>query len=327
MFQRGYRALVLWIIWSAAAIISYAGMYHDSDVFTFIENDPSRITWVILGLFLVGVLTSLALTIIVTLESVNVDKLEIIARRSGWLGIEHSNKRLSVAAFFDSLKTIVLNNGELFIESLVDVEFSVYRRTAHALEVIGNLLITLGLVGTVVGLTLTLTGLTGSLEALGQDQELLMRGLRQAMGGMGTAFYTTLLGSILGGVLLRVYAQINENGIDSLENVLTRICLVYCSADFKPTSERDARALNAEVEILSQKIQTLHDCLQQTRTLITDFGKELTALNSRDDEAEYLDNLLVKRKQYLDTLRDEFQLKRMNKGAWWRVFIKSFRKE
>lgn len=327
MFQRGYRALVLWIVWSAAAIISYAGMYHDSDVFTFIRNDPSRITWVILGLFIVGVLTSLVLTIIVTLESVSVDRLEIIAKRSGWLGIEHSNKKLSVAKFFESLKTIVLNNGELFIESLVDVEFAIYRRTAHSLEVIGNLLITLGLVGTVVGLTLTLTGLTGSLEALGQDQELLMRGLRQAMGGMGTAFYTTLLGSILGGVLLRVYAQINDNGIDSLENVLTRICLVYCSADFKPSTERDAHALNAEVDMLSKKIQYLQNCLQQTRTLITEFGKELSVLNSRDDEAKNLDNLLLKRKQYLDTLRDEFQLKRMNKGAWWRVFINSFRKD
>lgn len=327
MFQRGYRALVLWIIWSAAAIISYAGMYHDSDVFTFIRNDPSRITWVILGLFLVGVLTSLILTVVVTLEAVSIDKLEIIAKRSGWLGIEHSNKKLSVARFFDALKTIVLNNGELFIESLVEVEFAVYRRTAHSLEVIGNLLITLGLVGTVVGLTLTLTGLTGSLEALGQDQELLMRGLRRAMSGMGTAFYTTLLGSILGGVLLRVYAHINENGIDSLENILTRICLVYCSADFKPSAERDASALTAEVENLSHKIQYLHTCLEQTRSLINDFGKELSDFNRRDDEANNLDNLLHKRKQYLDTLRDEFQLKRMVKGAWWRVFINSFRKE
>ena len=146
MFQRGYRVLFLWFIWTAAAIIAYTGMYHDTDVLEFIRNDPSRITWVILGLFMLGVLISLILTITVTLESIKVDKLEIVARRSGWLGIEHTSKYLCVARFFDSLKTIVLNNGELFIESLVNVEFAIYRRTAHTLEVIGNLLITLGLV-------------------------------------------------------------------------------------------------------------------------------------------------------------------------------------
>ena len=327
MFQRGYRALILWALWSAAAIIIYAGMYHDTDLFVFVGHDPSRITWVILGLFAVGIIASFILIIYLTLESIKVDKLEIIAKRSGWLGIEHSSKHLCVANFFDSLKTIVLNNGELFIESLVEVEFSVYRRAAHALEVLGNLLITLGLVGTVVGLTLTLTGLTSSLDALGQDQDQLMRGLRSAMGGMGTAFYTTLLGSVLGGVLLRVFAHINENGIDSLENVLTRICLVYCSADFKPSTERDIRTLNNEVDSLSRKIEYLQSCLANTKNLITDFSTEFAQLNQQNDEAVSLDKILLKRKKYLDSLREEFQLKRMNKGMWWRVFIKSFRRE
>lgn len=327
MIQRGYRTLVLWIVWSAAAIIIYAGMYHDTDVLSFIKHDSSRITWVIIGLFFVGIITSFILTILMTLESTKVDKLEIIAKRSGWLGIDYTSKSLCVASFFDSLKTIVENNGQLFIESLVEVEFSIYRRTAHALEVIGNLLITLGLVGTVVGLTLTLSGLTSSLEALGQDQDQLMRGLRGAMGGMGTAFYTTLLGSVLGGVLLRVFAHINENGIDSFENALTRICLVYCSADFKPSTERDIRTLNAEVDSLSKKIQFLQTCLTDTRQLVTDFASELSTLNERDHETKTLDDLLIKRKQYLESLRQEFQLRRMNRGAWWRVFINSFRKD
>ncbi|MGD8567655.1 MAG: MotA/TolQ/ExbB proton channel family protein [Gammaproteobacteria bacterium] len=191
MIQRGYRALVLWIVWSAAAIVIYASMYSDTDVWDFVQHDPSRITWGIIALFGVGVATSFVLTILLTFESIKVDLLESIAKQRGWLGIEESKKRLCVASFFDSLKTVINNNGELNVESLVDVEFAVYRRTSHALEVIGNLLITLGLVGTVVGLTLTLTGLTSSLEALGQDQEQLLRGLRGAMGGMGTAFYTT----------------------------------------------------------------------------------------------------------------------------------------
>ena len=327
MIQRGYRALVLWITWSAAAIVIYASMYQDTDVWKFVQNDPSKITWGIIALFAIGVMTSFILTILLTLESIRTDSLEGIAKTKGWLGIVNSSKRLCVANFFDSLKTVIQNNGEMNIEALVDGEFAVYRRAAHALEVIGNLLITLGLVGTVVGLTLTLTGLTSSLEALGQDQEQLLRGLRGAMGGMGTAFYTTLLGSVLGGVLLRVYGHIDENGVDSLENALTRICLVYCSADFKPSTERDIRTLNHEIDTLTQKIEYLKKILSESKTVVSDFSQELTELNNKENNAGSIEAIIKHRKEYLDTLRHEFQLKRMNRGAWWKVFIKSFRKD
>lgn len=326
MIQRGYRALVLWIAWSAAAIVIYTSMYQDTDVWEFVQNDPSHITWGIIALFGIGVVTSFILTILLTLESVKIDSLDAIAQKKGWQGIGESRKRLCVSNFFNSLETVVESNGELNIEALVDVEFAVYRRSAHALEVIGNLLITLGLVGTVVGLTLTLTGLTSSLEALGEDQEQLLRGLQGAMGGMGTAFYTTLLGSVLGGVLLRVFGHIDENGVDSLENALTRICLVYCSADFKPSAERDVRVLNQEITALADNIQRLQDNLAQSRQTISEFVEELKTLENRHQDSQSLTDHIKVRNQYLDTLRDEFQLRRMNKGAWWRVFKKSFRK-
>ena len=326
MIQRGYRALFLWIVWSAAAIVIYASMYQDTDVWHFVQNDPSRITWAIIALFGMGIITSFVLTVLLTLESLKVDILEKVARKDGWMGIEDSKKKLCVANFFHSLKSILNNGGELNIEALVDVEFAIYRRTAHALEVIGNLLITLGLVGTVVGLTLTLTGLTSSLEALGQDQEQLLRGLRGAMGGMGTAFYTTLLGSVLGGVLLRVYGHIDENGVDSLENALTRICLVYCSADLKESTERDIRILNHEVKELTNNVDSLKNALNESTSIISNYAREIRDLNGKDNDVESLEKLITLRKKYLDTLREEYQLKRMNRGAWWKVLKNSFRK-
>ncbi len=328
MIQRGYRTLVLWIMWCAATIVIYAGLYHNIDVWNFVRHDPSGITWVIILLFILGIITSFVLTLILTIETIAIDKLETVAARSGWLGIDYTNKRLRVANYFASLKIIVENNGAVDIEPLVNVEFSVYQRTAHALEVIGNLLITLGLVGTVVGLTLTLTGLTSSLEALGQDQEQLLSGLRGAMSGMGTAFYTTLLGSVLGGVILRVFAHINENGVESLENTLTRVCLVYCSADFKPSTERDIRQLDAEITALATKVSTLQSSLKEASVAVRDFNKEMAQLRAADNAGhDSLQKTLIQRQQYLQSLRDEFQLKRMNRGAWWKVFVKSFRHE
>jgi hypothetical protein len=319
MIQRGYRALVLWLIWSAAAVIVYSSLYHDTEVWSFVKQDPSRITWAILGLFALGVLGSLMLTLILTLESVKVDHLEHIAKQRGWRGIEESRKKLCVANFFRSLRTIIGNNGELDLPALVDVEFSVYQRAAHGLEIIGNLLITLGLVGTVVGLTMTLTGLTGSLEALGQDQDQLMSGLRHAMSGMGTAFYTTLLGSVLGGVLLRIFAHIDEHAVESLENALTRICLVHCAADLKPSLERDLRSINAQIEALTANIAHLQQALSATRAAMHEFAEEAKAPDSTH-EVDKLRELVRLREAYVKTLAVELRLRQAERGILGYLF-------
>ena len=326
MIQRGYRALFLWVIWASAAIIIYLTLYSGTDVLGFVKTDPSRITWVIIGLFAVGIVTSFLLTIIITFESIHVDELEKVAKTSGWLGINKIPKKLGVAKYFESLKAVVEKNGEINIESLVDVEFAMYQRASHALEVIGNLLITLGLIGTVVGLTLTLTGLTSSLEALGEDQAQLLAGLRGAMGGMGTAFYTTLLGSVLGGVLLRVFSHIDQNGVESLEESLTRICLVYCSADLKPSVERDIRLLNTEISSLTDNVKSLQQALQESKNTMQDFAKELKELRSIEHDDTIVKQTFIQQAEYQQALRNEFQLKRMIKGRWWSVFKNSFRK-
>ncbi|HEC18749.1 MAG TPA: hypothetical protein ENI97_05340 [Gammaproteobacteria bacterium] len=313
MVQRGYRALVLWIAWAAAAIVIYLGLYQDTEVFAFVQNDPSRITWAIISLFALGVITSFVLTILLTFESIKVDELEAIAKRDGWLGIEQANKKGCVAEFFRSLRTIVENNGELNIEALVDVEFSIYQRFAHALEIIGNLLITLGLIGTVAGLTLTLTGLTSSLDALGQDQAQLLAGLRGAMSGMGTAFYTTLLGAVLGGVLLRIFAHIDENGVESLEDSLTRTCLVYCSSDLKPSLERDLHLINAEIDTMRRNIEGLHTLLVNTREAMREFATEVKH-PGQDMEIDKLREMVRLRQAHIKTLALEIKLRQAERG-------------
>ena len=133
MIQRGYRALFLWIAWACAALFIYLGLYADTEVWGFVQNDPSRITWVIIGLFALGLVISFLLTLVVTFESVNADKIDKIARQEGWMGICNEPKKLGVGRFFNSLKSVVESNGEINVEALVDVEFAIYQRVAHAL--------------------------------------------------------------------------------------------------------------------------------------------------------------------------------------------------
>lgn len=327
MIQRGYRALVLWIVWAAASLVVILGLYTDTGVWEFIQTDHSHITWVIVGFFLLGVLISFLLMLLVTYEAVHVDKLQKVAHATGWGGIEHMPKRLGLRRFFDSLKTIIASNGEVDIEALVDVEFAPYQRFAQALEVFGNLMITFGLIGTVVGLSLTLSGLTSSLQALGEDQEQLLLGLRSAMEGMGTAFYATLLGAVFGGVLLRVFAHINQNGVEALEDSLQRIFLVYCAADMKPSPQRDMRILDTEIQTMTRNLERLHATLNDTRHMVADFSREMIELRRNEGDRAAIQATLEAQREYIKLLREEFQLKRMNKRRWWSVFRHSFHNE
>lgn len=308
IIQRGYRALFLWIVWAAASIAIFTGLYHDTDVLEFVQSDQSRITWIIIGLFLMGIAGSLILTVILTFESTRADLLAVVGQKKGWEGIVATPKKFCVARYYDSMETIVNQNGEVNIQSLIDVEFAGYHRFAHFLEIIGNLLITLGLIGTVVGLTLTLTGLTGSLEALGHDEDQLLRGLRGAMAGMGTAFYTTLLGSVLGGVLLRIFSLICQNGVDSLEDTLARTSIVHCSHDLAPSPQRDVRNLNYELQKLDASIANLQTRLKDNHNLLVEYNKEFANLDHILLHQKAMQETLNLQKQYLIALEKTYAL-------------------
>lgn len=311
MNHKPFRTLTLWTIWASTALAVYLLLYRDTKLWDFLEHDPSRITWLIMGLFFLGVVTSFVLAIIVTKESVRAVQLDKEAREGGLKEINITSTHRASDRFFQAIKSTLERNGEADVDALLHIELASYERTAHTVEVIGNLLITLGLIGTVMGLTLTLTGLTGSLDALGHDQEMLLAGLRRAMSGMGTAFYTTLLGAVLGGVLLRMFAQITLHGVEGLNDRLMRICLVYCSADYTHSMERDVRQLNEEMVALQQNIKDLDQVFSSSRSVMSAFREEVKRLNGYEDGRkgeEPLHVLLDRHRDSVETLHKQMQM-------------------
>lgn len=321
MNQKPFRTLFLWCIWAATAIIAYGTLYRGTDVWEFVQQDPSKVTWLILALFALGVAGSFVLTLMITFESLTAYRMEDQAADNGLKSVQGHKRKRAVTRFFDALKNTMEANGQPDAEALLTTELAVYQRVSRTIEVVGNLLITLGLIGTVMGLTLTLTGLTSSLDALGHDQELLLSGLRKAMAGMGTAFYTTLLGAVLGGVLLRVFAQITEHGVEGLYDKVMRICLVHCSADLRASPERDIRFLNAEIEALGAHVKYLHSVFDDSRAAMSRFRDEINELhrNSEGENRTLIDNIKM-HKYYSEMLREEAKLiKEINKPWWVRL--------
>lgn len=82
----------------------------------------------------------------------------------------------------------------------------------RAVALISQLLVTLGLIGTVLGLIALVGGMGGMVGTGGTES--LVRGIQQVLAGMGTAFYTTLLGAVFGGVALRILNAVVESGME-----------------------------------------------------------------------------------------------------------------
>ncbi|ERN42373.1 hypothetical protein KR51_00008940, partial [Rubidibacter lacunae KORDI 51-2] len=110
--------------------------------------------------------------------------------------------------------------------SLEIVENKLLRREGWV-QLSSNLLITLGMIGTVLGLTIAMGQLSGTIAAIRDniaasadgslpDLDAPIAGLSGALAGMSTAFLTTLLGAVLGGLTLKLLSHSTVNLIEDL---------------------------------------------------------------------------------------------------------------
>ncbi|MBL4851758.1 MAG: MotA/TolQ/ExbB proton channel family protein [Gammaproteobacteria bacterium] len=332
MNQRALKALFYWVIWFTVTIVGYAQLYQGTDVVEFIKHDNSRITWLIMAVFVFGAILSLLLVLALTFEWAQAYDIERRGNERGLEGLDSQRLHRMLGRYLRNLKYAVSINASPDPEQLLNVEMGGYRRTNHFIEVLGNLLITLGLIGTIVGLTLTLTGLTGSLKALGNDQELLIASLRDSMAGMGTAFYTTLLGAALGGVVLRVFALISEHSIDALHDMIMRLCIVYFGAELKPSANRDIHALEAELERLRKNVVGLDQAFADSASSLARFRNEVQLLRQPVEEEETetsLHQAVKMQDYYCHLLKAEIEMLNTLNSPWrirWRHLFRHFRK-
>jgi|GEM_PF-745215 len=310
--QRGLKTLALWLIWSAVCISIFIQLFHMANIWDYIVYDTSRVTWVILGTFILGVFVSFVHVAGLTWEWFCAYRLEYQLEKKGLYGAVAKGRQVS-NRFIAALQYIHENGGQVELSELSTVEFSGYIRVARFVSLLGSMMITMGLIGTVLGLTITLTGLNGALENVDSDGMSVLIALREAMSGMGLAFYTTLLGSILGGILLRMFAYIGDNSIEALQDLLTRSCMVYAAVDLTPSVQRDFRQLDRVVEGMETRLSALTQSLQQSKAAMSDFTegmqdlKDATRLKSSDDEVF---KAIAVHRHYAKILRYELTLQK-----------------
>lgn len=118
----------------------------------------------------------------------------------------------------DNLYTISLSHPEVSQDNLIEILHSRLLAKNKVVELFASVLITLGLIGTILGLMFMMDELVATvnlIESQGESDSILSELFRDggAMAGLGVAFVTTLLGAVLGGVILRVLTSIIDANI------------------------------------------------------------------------------------------------------------------
>ena len=61
MSNKVYRTLLFWLVWASFALIVTLGLYVDTGIWEFIKSDTTKLTWVILALFVASMFVAFVL--------------------------------------------------------------------------------------------------------------------------------------------------------------------------------------------------------------------------------------------------------------------------
>jgi len=151
-----------------------------------------------------------------------------------------------------------LNDGEVTQERALDIIANRLARREYFVQLGSNIMITLGLIGTITGLIIAITGLEVVMTSIGESGKMIIPGLKQALSGMGTAFYTTLFGAILGGFFLKLMHQASSNMADEIIDEIAFRSEINILPYLKKTVEHHINAQSTHlVEYVNQSRQLL----------------------------------------------------------------------
>ncbi len=249
-----------------------AGFYLGREQITAIYQSNPYLNGVILGVFVLGVMSCFN-QVFLLMNSVR--WIERFARDAG------GHAYVAAPSLLAPLATLLRSRGartQVSSSSGRSILDSVAQRIDEDREItryIGNVLIFLGLLGTFYGLATTVPALVETIRSLnpGEGESgadifgRLQSGLESQLGGMGTAFSSSLLGlagSLIVG-LLELFAGHGQNRFyRELEEWLSTITRVGFDGDEGFGGGADLSAMGPFVEQLGELLDTIQMMMGQT---------------------------------------------------------------
>jgi hypothetical protein len=172
------------------------------------------------------------------------------------------------------------------VKDLVDSYYSTEEVPLRTLSVIAGLMVTLGLIGTILGLIISVAGLETIMTQVGIANKNIFGG--ETIQGMAIAFYATLFGAVLGAVVLRMLSV-------SLTNSLIKMsCGLFEYLELLPRSfEQQAAQLSRDA------LQPLREMEEQLTAL------KVAAVNAKSELEKFAAATLNSR---LDSISTQLEL-------------------
>lgn len=217
-----------------------------------LRTDNSGLCAVILGLFVLALIKNL-LDIRFLQQQIDLANLQLagLQASAGLRAFLHSTVDSIFRDHVANLYEIFRRDDTISQDNLVGLMQARVQARTRLTESCATIIVTLGLVGTIVGLIQASNSLGDVMSSVGKDSDALMTGMKSTMGNMGTAFYTTLLGAVLGGVTLRLLAGVVDSNADYLVSHIAELCEVY----LLPVMRKVARERDPEFD----EDETSHD--------------------------------------------------------------------
>lgn len=206
------KYFLLWLFWLFITVTISLGF-----IVEFWEKtvaDITKITQVILCLFLIAI-------------GINIWNTFVIYLQFKYLNNSSTNN-------VNSLFCQHINNLKQSIEHKISINQDIslnlienrLLRQEGWVQLFANLMITLGMIGTILGLTASMNGLSRAMDSFNDNLDAIgnsnhsISGLSDALSGMSSAFVTTLAGAVFGGVLLKLLSHSTTNLIeDFIDNM------------------------------------------------------------------------------------------------------------
>ncbi len=210
-----------WLVYFFVVTVLFAfaaGRY----MWSAIQTDSSYLCIVIFALFLVALVVNYRSILSLRNEYVCAAVCMInLKRPQGFQAVTEGPAAGVFHQHIVDLSRIARHDANVSQDSLITLLYSRMMARAKIVDVISGVLVTLGLIGTIVGLIAMTDGLSSTLASLGEDGDKgnagnLLGGMRSTMSGLGTAFNTTLVGAVLGSVVLRILNNVYTTNVDRL---------------------------------------------------------------------------------------------------------------
>ena len=228
------KPIVSWSIW-AGGLSLIMGLVTRNFILAGFRADNTGMSFVIAVLFIGGLVASFRAALQLHNEW---DVLNEVTKTNK---IPKSNVKSGLAKIFNRLVDHQKKGEEVNVHTMIDTYHTGHNSRVRSISITAALLISMGLLGTIIGLIMAISGLGSMVENIGLSRATMMDALKHTVSGMGTAFYTTFFGA-LGGLILRAVAV-------SQLNSLSELC---AAATEYAENNLTAKSVNKEEEISEQ---------------------------------------------------------------------------